>query len=108
MECADVEVFRVAVCLIVRSMVLSAQSAGQQRLLLLQRAVTAGEAAGELTRLRDENRRLGFENRLLKARVADAASGKRYTLWRSHGRRTAPKPLSAVSPVGGACGVCQG
>jgi hypothetical protein len=74
-----VEVFRAAVALIVRSMVLSAQTAGQQRLLLLQRAIAVGEAAGELARLRDENRRLTSENRLLKARVGDAPSLKRYT-----------------------------
>ena len=52
------EVFRTAVALMVRSMVLSAQSAGQQRLSLLQRAVAAKEEVGELARLRDENRRL--------------------------------------------------
>ena len=67
------EVFRTAVALIVRSMVLSTQSAGQQRLLLLQRAVAVGEEAGELARLRDENRRLKSENRLLKARVGDTS-----------------------------------
>ena len=50
------EVLRAAAVLIVRSMVLSAQSAAQQRLLFLQRAVAAGEAIGELARLRDENR----------------------------------------------------
>jgi len=43
-----VEVFRAAVSLMVRSMVLSAQSAGQQRLLLLQRAIVTGDQAGEL------------------------------------------------------------
>ncbi len=37
------EVFRVALALIVRSMVLSGQSGGEQRLLLLQQAVAAGE-----------------------------------------------------------------
>jgi len=63
-----VEVFRTAVALMVRSMVLGARSAGRQRLLFLQQAVAAGETAGELARLRDENRRLTSENRLLKAR----------------------------------------
>ena len=58
--------------LIVRSMVLSAQSAGQQRLLLLQRAVAAGEEAGELARLRDENGRLKSELRMLKDRFGEA------------------------------------
>ena len=52
----------------VRSMVLSAQSAGQQRLLLLQRAVAAGGEMGEVARLRDENRWLKSENRLLSSR----------------------------------------
>jgi len=62
-----VEVLRTAVALMVRSMVLSAQSVGQQRLLFLRRAVAVGEKAGELARLRDEKRRLKSENRLLKA-----------------------------------------
>ena len=73
------EVFRAAAALIVRSMVVSAQSAGQQRLLFLQRAVAGGESVGELARLRDENRRLLSENRMLKARVSDAPSRRHYT-----------------------------
>lgn len=73
------EVLRTAVALIVRSMVVSAQSAGRQRLSLLQRAVTVGEGVGELARLRDENRRLQSENRLLKARFGDAPARKRYS-----------------------------
>ncbi len=73
------QVIRTAVALMVRSMVFSAQSAGQQRLLFLQRAVAAGEEVGELARLRDENRRLTSENRLLKSRFDDAPSRKRYT-----------------------------
>ena len=73
------EVFRTAVALMARSMVLSAQSAGQQRLLFLQWAVAAGEEAGELTRLRDENRRLNSELRMLKNRFGDAPARKRYT-----------------------------
>ena len=73
------EVFRAAVSLMVRSMVLSAQSAGQQRLLLLQRAIVTGDQAGELARLRDENRRLKAENRMLQARFGDASARKRYT-----------------------------
>jgi transposase len=60
-------------------MVLSAQSAGQQRLLLLQRAVAIGDQAGEVTRLQEENRRLKAENRMLRARFGDAPSRKRYT-----------------------------
>ena len=60
-------------------MVLSAQSAGQQRLLLLQRAIVTGDQAGELVRLRDENRRLRSENRMLKARFGDAPSRKHYS-----------------------------
>jgi transposase-like protein len=39
----------------------------------------AGEAAGELARLRDENRRLRSENQLLKARLGDLPIRKRYT-----------------------------
>ena len=73
------EVFRTAAALIVRSMVLSAQSAGQQRLLLLQRAVAAGEEAGELARLRDENGRLNSELRMFKDRFGEAPARKRYT-----------------------------
>jgi len=74
-----VEVFRAAVALVVRSMVLSAQAAGQQRLLLLKRAIASGDTAGELARLRDENRRLTSENRLLRSRLGDAPVRKRYT-----------------------------
>jgi hypothetical protein len=66
---ADVEVFRVAVALIVRSMVLSAESAGQQPLLFLKSAIAAGDTAGGLARLRDENRRPTSENRLLSSRL---------------------------------------
>jgi len=74
-----VEVIRRAAALMVRSMVLSAQSAGQQRLLCLQQAVGAGEDAGEQARLRDENRRLTSELRLLKGRFGEAPVRKRYT-----------------------------
>jgi len=74
-----VEVCRAAVALIVRSMVLSARSAGQQRLLSLQRAVAEGETAGEVAWLRDENRRLTAELRTLKDRFGDAPVRKRYT-----------------------------
>ncbi len=78
-ECIHVEVFRAAIALIVRSMVLSAQSAGQQRLFFLQRAVSAGEEVGELARLRDENRRLDWELRMFKDRFGEAPARKRYT-----------------------------
>jgi transposase InsO family protein len=78
-ECAHVEVFRTAVALIVRSMVLSAQAAGQRRLCSLQRAIAGGESEGELARLRDENRRLESENRLLKSRFGEAPHRRRYT-----------------------------
>jgi hypothetical protein len=78
-ECADVEVFRSAVALIVRSLVLSAQSAGQRRLLFLRRAIAAGDMAGELVRVRDENRRLESENRLLRSRLDEAPVRERYT-----------------------------
>jgi putative transposase len=60
-------------------MVLSAQSAGQQRLLLLQQAIAGGDTAGELARLRDEKRRLMSENRLLRSRLGDAPVRKRYS-----------------------------
>lgn len=73
------EVIRRAAALMVRSMVLSAQSAGQQRLLFLQRAIAAGEEVGELARLRDENRRLNSELRLLKDRFGETPARKRYT-----------------------------
>jgi hypothetical protein len=43
-----VEVFRAAVALVARSMVVSAQSAGQQRLLWLQQSATVGGEMGEL------------------------------------------------------------
>jgi hypothetical protein len=60
-------------------MVLSAQAAGQQRLLLLQRAIAAGEEVGELARLRDENRRLDSELQMFKDRFGEAPARKRYT-----------------------------
>jgi len=63
-----VEVFRTAVALMVRSMVLSAQSASQQRLLWLQQSAAVGGEVGELARLREENRQLKSGNRLLKVR----------------------------------------
>jgi len=80
-EGVPVEVIRTAAALMVRSMVLSAQSAGQQRLLFLQRAVAAGEEVGELARLRDENRRLNSELRMFKDRFGEAPVRvrKRYT-----------------------------
>jgi len=74
-----VEVFRTAVALMVRSMVLSAQAAGQQRLLWLQQSAAVGGEVGELARLREENRQLKWENRIIKGRDADAPSRKRYS-----------------------------
>ena len=73
------EVFRTGVALIVRSMVVSAQFAGQQRLLFLQRAIAPGEEVGELAWLRDESRRLNSELQLLKDRFGEAPVRKRYT-----------------------------
>jgi transposase InsO family protein len=60
-------------------MVLSAQLAGQQRLLWLQQSAAAGGDVGEVARLRDENRRLTSELRLLKDRFGEAPVRKRYT-----------------------------
>jgi len=62
----------------------SGMSLGQRRTLRrwvppYQRAVAAGEEVGEVARLRDENRQLKWENRLLKARDADAPCRKRYS-----------------------------
>ena len=71
------DVFRAAVALIVRSMVLSAQCAGQQRLLLLRQAVAHGGDAGELARLRDENRQLKSENSLLRSRLRQLSRRQR-------------------------------
>lgn len=73
------EVLRAAVALMIRSMVLSAQSTGQQRLLFLEQAAGVGEETGELARLQDENRRLKSENRLLKSRSDEAPHKRRYT-----------------------------
>jgi putative transposase len=74
-----VEFIKTAAALMVRSMVLSAQSAGQQRLLWLQQTATVGGDVGEVAWLREENRRLKSENRLLKSRFDDAPSRRRYT-----------------------------
>lgn len=73
------EVLRTAIALIIRSMVLSAQAAGQRRLLWLQQTATVGGDVAEVAWLREENRRLEAENRLLKSRLDDAPSGRRYT-----------------------------
>ena len=74
------ELFRAAVALIVRAMVLSAQCAGQHRLVLLRHAAANGGDPGELALLRDENRRLQAENRLLKSRLrqSPASSATRH------------------------------
>jgi len=69
-----VEVLRTAAALIVRSMVLSAQSAGQQRLLWLQQSAAVGGDVGEVARLREENRRLKSELRVFVDRFGDAPS----------------------------------
>jgi len=80
------EVFEVAVSLIVKSLVLSARWAGQRRLLCLRQAAAragAGELAhlrAELMAVRDENQRLQSENRLLRSRVRQAPRRKRYSL----------------------------
>jgi hypothetical protein len=60
-------------------MVLSAQSAGQQRLLWLQQSAAVGGEVRELAWLRDEDRRVKSENRPLKARLGDAPCRKRYS-----------------------------
>ena len=73
------QVIQTAAALMVRSMVLSAQSAGQQRLLHLVQSAGVGGEVGEVARLRDENRRLKSENHLLKSRDADAPCRKRYS-----------------------------
>ncbi len=65
------EVLRTAVALMLRSMALSAQSAGQQRLLRLQQSAAVGGDVGELARLQDESGRLKSELRLLKDRFGD-------------------------------------
>ena len=72
------EVFRTAIALMIRSLVLSAESGGQQRLLLLQQAAAVGGEAGELARLREENRRLKWENGLLRSRF-DVAPHRRHS-----------------------------
>jgi hypothetical protein len=46
-----VEIMRAAVSLLLKSMALSARSAGQQRLLWLQQAAGVGAEAGELATL---------------------------------------------------------
>jgi transposase InsO family protein len=79
MEGVSVQAIRTAAALMVRSMVLSAQSAGQQRLLHLRQAAGVGGDAGEVAWLRDENRRLTRENDLLKSRLDEAPHKKRYT-----------------------------
>jgi putative transposase len=74
-----VEIFRTAVALMIRSVVLSAQCGGEQRLLVLQQAAVVGGEAGELALLREENRQLKSENHLLKSRFGEAPHKRRYT-----------------------------
>jgi len=74
------EILEATVSLIVKSVVLSAQWAGQKRLRYLRR-VTAGagelaELRAEVTALRDENDRLQFENSLLRSRLDRAHARK--------------------------------
>ena len=73
------EALRAAVTLIIRAMVLSAQLASQQRLFFLQRAVTAGDAIGELARLRDELRRVKSELKMVKDRFKEAPTRRHFT-----------------------------
>ena len=73
------EVIRTAAALMVRSMVLSAQAAGQQRLLWLQPSAAVGGDVGEVARLSDENRRLNSELRMFKDRFGESPVRKRYT-----------------------------
>ena len=79
MEDVFVQVIQTAAALMVRSMVLSAQSAGNQRLLWLQQSAAAGGEVGEVARLRDENRRLQSENRVLKSRFGEICCRTRYS-----------------------------
>ncbi|UCG88355.1 MAG: helix-turn-helix domain-containing protein, partial [Gemmatimonadota bacterium] len=73
------EIIGTAVSLMVRSMVLSAQSAGQLRMLHRHQAAGVGGNVGEMARLREENRRLQAVNQLLKLRFGQASPKKRYT-----------------------------
>jgi len=78
-----VEVFRAAASLMVKSVVLSGQWAGQKRLLCLRHAGAgvgdAAELRAELVMVRDENRRLRDANRLLKSRLHQISRKQRYT-----------------------------
>jgi hypothetical protein len=74
------EVIQVAASLIVKSVVLSARWAGQRRRLYLQRTSLGldevAQLRAEVAALRDENRRLEFENGLLRSRLRKAHSRK--------------------------------
>ena len=78
------EIFEAAVSLMVKSMMLGARWAGhRRRLCLRQAAAGVGELAqlrAELMVLREENHRLEFENDLLRSRLREAPSRKRYSL----------------------------
>jgi len=77
------EVFQAAVSLLLKSMMVGAQWAGQRRRLCLWHAAAGvGELAqlrADLMAVRDENHQLKFENRLLRSRLHDAPSRKRYS-----------------------------
>ena len=94
------EVFEAAVSLIAKSVVLSAQWAGQRRRLCLRQAAAGvGELAqlrAELTALRDENHRLKSENGSVRSRLRAARSRKpHYTVGGGGGesRRGVPPRL---------------
>jgi len=74
------EVFEAAASLIVKSLVLSAQWAGQRRTLCLRQATAGvGEVAqlsAEVAALRDEKHRLEFENSMLRSRLDKAHARK--------------------------------
>ena len=78
------EVFQAATSLIVKAVVLSAQWAGHRRMQCLRQAASAtGDLAqlrAEMMALRDENQRLKSENGLLRSRLREAPSCKRYSL----------------------------
>ena len=82
LESARVDIYQIGAVLLVKSWVLGARWAAQQRLLCLRQAASApgeiGQLRAEVIALRDENRRLAEEKQFLKDRLADTKSRKRY------------------------------
>ena len=102
-EGASVQMIRTAAALMIRSMVLSAQAAGQQRLLWLQQTAAVGGDVGEVARLQDGNRCGGYPamEPALRAQVGQSMAA-------ADGSRRSMRAASASMPMWDCCLACLG